>query len=389
MHNILAMGASEGARMRKRLAWVAELDTLGAPRAEGYRSTSSWLSAQVGLDARTARDWVRIAHRLQEWTRVRDALGEGRLSYSKCRALSRASVHENEAELLQIALEKTVISLEEHVRQLRSARSADLETAEQARKARYVRFGEWRENGLVPFYGMLDPVGGRLLQEAIDTLAAQIHAEPGQPRPSIDERRAEALTRILRGAIPKTSLVLHADLAALAADDGGAICHLEHGPAIPSELARRLTCDAMVTTAGLNHGRELRLATAAQHRALRARDGAKCWWTGCDCTHGLDAHHIRHWLLGGRTDLDNLVLLCPFHHRLVHEGGWTMQPRRDRIIIRNDKRQVVDERQRPPKPRRRHHRRSRDDCPQWTIVVDHPRVTRELKVSSGGSRLTT
>lgn len=38
----------------------------------------------------------------------------------------------------------------------------------------------------------------------------------------------------------------------------------------------------------------------------------------------LHAHHIIHWIHGGPTELDNLVLLCPFHHRLVHEGGWTV-----------------------------------------------------------------
>ena len=56
-------------------------------------------------------------------------------------------------------------------------------------------------------------------------------------------------------------------------------------------------------------------------RALLIRDRG-CRFPGCASTHRLHGHHVRHWAKGGDTSLDNLLLLCPFHHRLVHEGGF-------------------------------------------------------------------
>jgi hypothetical protein len=56
-------------------------------------------------------------------------------------------------------------------------------------------------------------------------------------------------------------------------------------------------------------------------RALRSRDG-DCRFPGCTHERFVDAHHIEHWADGGETSIDNLVLLCRRHHRLVHEGGF-------------------------------------------------------------------
>ena len=59
-------------------------------------------------------------------------------------------------------------------------------------------------------------------------------------------------------------------------------------------------------------------------RALKRRDGG-CRFPGCTCTRFVDAHHIRHWADGGETSMNNLVLLCRRHHRLVHEEGFGVQ----------------------------------------------------------------
>jgi hypothetical protein len=70
----------------------------------------------------------------------------------------------------------------------------------------------------------------------------------------------------------------------------------------------------------LDVGRKTRTIPAAIRRALGARD-ARCRFPGCTARR-CDAHHITHWSNGGDTSLDNLVLLCRWHHRLVHEGGF-------------------------------------------------------------------
>ena len=59
-------------------------------------------------------------------------------------------------------------------------------------------------------------------------------------------------------------------------------------------------------------------------RVLNRRDQG-CRFPGCTQIHGVDAHHIEHWAHGGETNLDNLVCLCRYHHRLVHEGGFAVE----------------------------------------------------------------
>jgi hypothetical protein len=74
----------------------------------------------------------------------------------------------------------------------------------------------------------------------------------------------------------------------------------------------------------LEVGRATRTVSRAQRTALVVRDGG-CGFPGCDRPQSwCEAHHLRHWLHGGPTDLANLVLLCRAHHRAVHEGGWQL-----------------------------------------------------------------
>jgi HNH endonuclease len=77
-------------------------------------------------------------------------------------------------------------------------------------------------------------------------------------------------------------------------------------------------------TQPLELGRATRVVSAAQRTALAVRDGGGVF-PGCDRPLAwCDAHHLRHWLHGGATDLANLALLCRAHHRAVHEGGWRL-----------------------------------------------------------------
>jgi HNH endonuclease/Domain of unknown function (DUF222) len=104
-------------------------------------------------------------------------------------------------------------------------------------------------------------------------------------------------------------------------------CHLEGMGGIERETARRLACDATVLGAVvdadgevLSLGRSRRLVSRAQRRALMIRD-RMCQFTGCHQVRHLEVHHRVPWSEGGPTDLDNLILLCQWHHTAVHEGG--------------------------------------------------------------------
>jgi hypothetical protein len=118
------------------------------------------------------------------------------------------------------------------------------------------------------------------------------------------------------------------DLAALCDADGRGTSAIDDGPAIPPETVRRLCCDGGLMTwlddgAGklLDVGRKTRLVPSALRRLLERRDGG-CRFPGCEQRRFVDAHHIEHWADGGRTDADNLILLCRYHHRGLHEGGY-------------------------------------------------------------------
>ncbi len=111
---------------------------------------------------------------------------------------------------------------------------------------------------------------------------------------------------------------------------------LDAAPAIDvsAETSRRLSCDASMVPmlhaadgAVLDVGRKMRTVPPAIRRALESRDRS-CRFPGCTARR-CDAHHVQHWVDGGVTSLDNLVLLCRRHHRAVHEGGFDLVRHRD------------------------------------------------------------
>jgi hypothetical protein len=125
-------------------------------------------------------------------------------------------------------------------------------------------------------------------------------------------------------------VVVHVDAETLRDSTAGR-CEIEHGPAVAAETARRLTCDASLVTVtenergdALDVGRKTRSIPPAIRRALNSRDQG-CRFPGCTHQRYVDAHHIHHWVHGGETKLRNLVTLCRFHHRYVHEENVTIQ----------------------------------------------------------------
>ena len=130
----------------------------------------------------------------------------------------------------------------------------------------------------------------------------------------------------------RTTVVVHLDVAARMAS-------LHLGPLLSDDDRRYLLCDATCEVwferAGqvIGSGRETRTISRRLRRALEHRDHGTCVVPGCGATRGLHAHHITHWEDGGLTELANLVLVCPFHHRLHHRGGITITGPADRLVV--------------------------------------------------------
>lgn len=164
---------------------------------------------------------------------------------------------------------------------------------------------------------------------------------PGEVFDHYGARQADALAQMAREHLAGTcadhssatvpEVIVHYDLGSLAGKPG-AECHLEEGIAIARSTAERISCDsAMVPLIEdgkgnpLWIGRRSRFISPAMRRALMARDKG-CRFPGCPNRRRLEGHHSEHWLHGGRTDMDNVLYLCRFHHHLVHGGGYSVKP---------------------------------------------------------------
>jgi len=224
--------------------------------------------------------------------------------------------------------------------------------------------------------------------EATSQYARDAHG-PGDAatdRPALEARRADALrllaeqflsdeARRCPSSADRYQVVVHVDAAALSEDPApvnaamragsevGAhlpaanrphrrtrrvCCELEDGPALAVDTARRIACDSAIvmlveSSCGepLDVGRKSRSIHPALRRALKARDGG-CRFPGCDRTRFTEAHHVEHWANGGETRLSNLITLCGFHHRQLHEGGYRLESADDGhfVFYRPDGRRI-------------------------------------------------
>ncbi len=171
---------------------------------------------------------------------------------------------------------------------------------------------------------------------------------PGVPHTTPTQRRADAAVGLASALLAadsqpdRATVVVHADLQALARHPGidphgvaDAVAHaaalLPDGSPLAPAALQRLACDARIQWIyegsdgqPLGVGATTRTTPPWLRRIIDLRDGGTCRFPGCDHTLGLHAHHIHHWAQHGPTDATNLTLLCPTHHHLVHEGGWTI-----------------------------------------------------------------
>jgi hypothetical protein len=290
---------------------------------------AQWLAWRCGLTPRTAREHVRIARSLGGLPAIRSAFARGQLSFAKVRALTRVADPANEAGLVELALELTAAQLE---RALRAYRRVTTEEAAAVQEAAYLDW-YWDDDGSLVVRGRLAPEDGAVLLEALEAGHAALRPRgSAEPWPTGAEALAAVAELALSGREKsggdRHQVVVHVDEAALAGAEGG--CELAEGPALAPETARRLACDATVVELKerdgepLSVGRKTRSIPPALRRALRRRDRG-CRFPGCENHRFVDAHHIEHWAQGGETSMDNLVLLCRRHHKLLHEGGYSVE----------------------------------------------------------------
>ena len=366
------------------LMLVAEFDRHRAYERHGLVDTGQWLHWQCGIGKTAAREKVRVARALEQLPQISASFARGEISYSKVRAMTRVATAATEPVLLHIALHGTASHVEKLVRKYRWTERRDAgRLAQQQHLVRSLDYF-FDEHGMLVIHGRLPAEVGALVRKALEAAGdalreAQATAgHDGPPSPRSDEakaamaagtwaleheersapaRRADALALVAKSflahgaddyaldpAADRYQVVLHVDQAVLqdrldVDPTEPHACELDDGPALARDTARRLACCGtligLVEGEGgepLDVGRKTRAIPAALRRALKARDGG-CRFPGCDRTRFTDAHHVEHWADGGETKLGNLLTLCGFHHRLVHEGGFGVTVTDDGLFV--------------------------------------------------------
>ncbi len=317
------------------LVLVRQFDERAGWLKWGFTNCAEWLHWRCDLGMSAAREKVRVAHALKTLPLIAAAFAGGELSYSKVRPLTRAARADNEDVLLAFALKTTASRVEERCRELRCGTVDSVSEANRAHTGPSLRVHRDAEKGMMTITVELPLETGELLEKALDrardTTASQT---PEFADECWSVQQADALVVIANAYLfgngdtaactsDNYQVTVHVDRSALATGDGRS--------SLPIESVKRLCCDgdAVVIVENedgepLSVGRKTRTVPTAIKRALQSRDKG-CVFPGCHYTRFVDAHHIRHWSAGGETNLDNLLLLCSRHHRLVHEGGFRIE----------------------------------------------------------------
>ena len=324
----------------------------------GFASCAEWLAWRCGLSLSAAREKVRTAQALRALPAITAAFADGRLSYSKVRALTRVAALHDEDLLLAYALEATASQVEERCRQIRNVAPDSVHAAKRAWERRSLTLFRDRSRGVVRITVELPEADGEIVGCALENAVAAGDVAIGVEFTSSAERaadgwraqQADALVAIVKaylggsasaGANPSAESDAAERGAAFAssADHCQIVVHVDESALrggagrsdLPIDTVKRLTCDASLITVVENErgtpldvGRKQRTVTTALRRALWSRDRG-CSFPGCHRTRYVDAHHIHHWAEGGDTSLDNLTLLCTHHHTLLHEGGFSIR----------------------------------------------------------------
>ncbi len=460
----------------EHLAWIGEFDRREGWAGAGMLSCAHWLSWRIGLSLSTAREQVRVARRLPELPEVETAYAEGRVSYSKVRAVTRVADPGDGIDWVELARHSSAAQLETIARGVRRAQAneaaaADPEAAAWSLRTR-TRYDD-QGNFVLTISGPAEflPV----LRAGIDAKKAELErereaaapAESAAPsasaasaalpapddasaeasRPTLGEHSPSALASAdldeqargwpvgtsrrdaLRAVAacrwtqdqrdeptpaatgerepgpagssdvpaearpdasaeaPTTPPVTDAEALLALAEDALAAEQSHHpaaarrrrpqltaqvdplsgwarqvdGELLPPSSLRQVMASLpgrggvlrlrLLTARDLRRhdlGRSSRLPSQALRELIGALDGERCRFPGCTRRRKLHAHHVRYWSAGGRTDLDNLVLVCSRHHTLVHASGFALVLHPDRRLDGADGRR--DRAAAPPRP---------------------------------------
>ena len=301
---------------------VREAEDEGDWRAAGCSSSAQWLAQICSSDHRTADRITRTSSALRDLPALDEALGSGALTLDQVAAATQFATPETDAELVRVAVGKAPSAIALAARTLAPPAVEDDQVLYE-RRALSMTWTRGRRQ--LAFSGRLPLEQGAVFEQAIWSIAKSQRALDKQTGIILDWHQSAAdalvtLAKRCRGAAggvrrSPTTLIVHLS------EDAPPL--LEGAGPLSRETAERLGCDARRLTIkpsgrDLVHSRVGRCASYAQQRALHKRSG-HCQYPGCTAARELEAHHLLAVEHGGHTELDNLILLCPRHHKLLHD----------------------------------------------------------------------
>ncbi len=309
---------------------VAELDRDELCGATGARSVAALVAWKIGSSSANAHTITTVARRLEAFPRCAQGMREGRLSLDQVGVIAARAGEGSDEHYAQLARCATVNQLRTAVKlEPRPEPDSRPEPQRSITKTSNEEFSCWRIKLPHPDAAKFDAA----LASHRDALIIEWKQDHGDGERASDiapplPGTVEAFMRLVEAGWDAeaarrphghhTTVVVHVDVKQRAA-----ALHL--GPLLTEAERRYLTCDATCEVWFERHGEVIGAGRATREinrrlrRALEHRQPT-CAVPGCGATRGLHAHHIRHWEDGGRTDLANLVLVCPYHHRLHHRG---------------------------------------------------------------------
>jgi len=296
-----------------------ELSTL-----ESARSRLAGLEIEIleELDRRQVATADGSMRRTSSRLDLREGLASGDVSFDRVEALSR--IPEDVGLLLHLDVGGV---------QREAARRVRVTAADEAKSLEdsYLVLQPSLDESWWSLWGGLDGYLGSIVDKTLSERADSLPESPDGTRGASSWRKAMALADVCMGQdVPASQLTVFVDTTEAAETNGEAGVVLEAGPKVGRQVLEAILCDSNIEVIAktgdgvyMNYGRRQRTATASQKRALLDRYPGRCAADGCDSRYRLEAHHLTSWAQGGQTNLDEMVLLCWFHHHIVvHRRGF-------------------------------------------------------------------
>jgi Domain of unknown function (DUF222)/HNH endonuclease len=307
------------------MAVVAEKKHRRSHFQDGYRSIVDWTAARADVSHETARALCWTATRLGDAPEVAEQLASGEISFDRAQQLARLpEPHRSGHQGHDIGQLKRLVA--DHKRLTRN----------RERKAGngYLHFGSSDELA-TSFWGELPGLDARILEKAVDQRADEII--PADQKLAVAERRALALAAICQDSLYQTDtgsesapvdVAVVVDARTAGGTNGETGVSVLAGPRLGPGMFEEIICNGNVDLVGITEkgrpldlGRRSRTVSRKLRRHVLHRDRG-CTVEGCSSRYRLEVHHVIPWSHGGRTDADNLITLCWFHHHIsVHREG--------------------------------------------------------------------